>query len=78
MITFQIPNTDPNFSGGVFTIQPTDRLPAPGPSATIDATTQTAFSGNTNANGPEVVLNGALQSSDPWTYGLGLRLARRT
>ena len=75
VITFQIPNTDPNFSGGVFTIKPTDRLPAPGPRATIDGTTQTAFGGDTNPNGPEVVLNGAVQSSETSTYGLGLRLA---
>ena len=74
-ITFQIPNTDPNFSGGVFTIKPSDRLPAPGPRATIDGTTQTAFGGDTNPNGPEVVLNGVVQSSETSTYGLGLRLA---
>ena len=73
-ITFQIPNTDPNFSGGVFTIRPTDRLPAPAAGTTIDATTQTAFTGNTNVSGPEVVLNGALQT-DVSTYGLGLRLS---
>lgn len=73
-ITFQVPNTDPNFSGGVFTITPTDRLPAPGPRTTVDATTQAAFTGNTNANGPEIVLNGAVQSAEPSTYGLGLRL----
>ena len=48
-------------------------MTAPGPGVTIDATTQTAFTGNTNAGGPEVVINGALQVS-PDTYGLGLRL----
>jgi len=74
VITFNIPNTDPNFSGGVYTIRPSDRLPAPGPGTTIDGTTQTAFTGDTNVNGPEVVLNGALQVS-PDTYGLGLRLS---
>ncbi|MGB8170934.1 MAG: M12 family metallopeptidase [Chthoniobacteraceae bacterium] len=73
-ITFQIPNTDPNFSGSVFTIRPTDRLPAPGPRTTIDATTQAAFIGDTNPQGPEVVLDGALQSSELSTYGLGLLL----
>lgn len=73
-ITFQIPNTDPNFSGGVFTIRPTARLPAPGSGTTIDATTQSAFTGNTNANGPEVVLNGALQINGD-TYGLRLSQA---
>ena len=73
-VTFQIPNTDPNFAGGVFTITPTDRLPAPGPRTTLDATTQTAFTGNTNASGPEIVLNGAVQSAEASTYGLGLQL----
>ena len=73
-ITFQIPNTDPNFSGGVFTIQPSDRMTAPGSGTTIDATTQTAFTGNTNAGGPEVVLNGALQPA-PEFYTSGLRLS---
>ena len=73
-ITFQIPNTDPNFAGGVFTISPTDRLPAPGPRTTIDATTQTAFTGNTNASGPEIALNGTVQSAEVSTYGLGLQL----
>ena len=74
VITFQIPNTDPNFAGGVFTIAPTDRMTAPGTGTTIDATTQTTFTGNTNASGPEVVLNGA-QQTDVSTFGLGLRLS---
>ena len=73
-ITFQIPNTDPNFSGGVFTIRPTDRLPAPAAGTIIDATTQTAFTGDTNASGPEVVLSGALQAA-PEFYTPGLRLS---
>lgn len=47
-------------SGGVFTIAPISVLPViTANGTTVDATTQTAFSGNTNANGPEVVLNGA-------------------
>ena len=74
-VTFSIPVADPNFSGGVFTIRPTDRLPAPGTGATIDATTQTTFTGDTNASGPEVVLSGALQT-DASTFGLGLRLSQ--
>ena len=73
-VSFQIPNTDLNFAGGVFTITPTDRLPAPGARTTIDATTQTAFTGNTNASGPEVVLNGTVQSAEPSTYGRGLQI----
>ncbi len=74
IITFQIPNTDPNFSGGVFTIRPSDRMTAPGNNTTIDATTQGAFGGDTNPSGPEIVLNGALQIA-PDTFGLGLRLS---
>ena len=74
-VTFQIPNTDPNFSGGVFTIRPTDRMTAPGPGTTIDGTTQTTFGGDTNPSGPEVVLNGA-SLTDASTYGLGLRLSQ--
>lgn len=73
-ITFQIPNTDPGFSGGVFTIKPSDRMTAPGSKTTIDATTQTIFGGDTNPSGPEIALNGALQN-DPSTYGLGFRLS---
>lgn len=61
-ITFQIPLSDPGYSGGVFTIRPTGRLPGPGPRVTIDGTTQTAFSGDTNPAGPEIVLNGALMT----------------
>jgi hypothetical protein len=61
-ITFQIPNSDPNFSGGVFTIEPTYLMTAPGAGTTIDATTQTAFTGDTNPNGPEVVLDGSTQA----------------
>ncbi len=74
-IIFQIPNTDPNFSGGVFTIRPTDRLPAPATGTTIDATTQTAFTGDTNLTGPEVVINGALQT-DVASEKRGLRLSQ--
>ena len=73
VITFQIPDTDPNFSGGVFTIRPTDRLIGPGARTLIDGTTQTVFTGNSNPNGPEVVLNGASVAS-PDSYGIGLRL----
>lgn len=58
VISFQIPLTDPGYSDGVFTIRPTGRLPGPGPRVTVDGTTQTAFTGNTNSAGPEIVLSG--------------------
>jgi parallel beta-helix repeat protein len=59
-IAFHIPRTDPAFDGRVFTIQPTTPLPTLRRPTTIDGTTQTAFSGDSNPFGPEVVLNGSL------------------
>jgi uncharacterized repeat protein (TIGR01451 family)/CSLREA domain-containing protein len=47
-------------SGGVFTIQPTSELPQITRPVTINGATQTTFTGNTNVNGPEVVVNGSL------------------
>jgi CSLREA domain-containing protein len=58
-INFNIPNTDPNFSGGVYTITPATPLPTiSGTGTVIDGSSQTTFGGNTNAAGPEVELNG--------------------
>jgi hypothetical protein len=62
-ISFNIPKTDPGFANGVFTIQPLSQLPVLSQNITIDGTTQTAFTGNTNPYGPVVVLNGAKQAS---------------
>ncbi len=62
-VAFHIPNTDPNFSGGVYTIKPTNLMTSPGAGTTIDATTQTTFGGDTNPNGPEVVLDGTTQAT---------------
>ncbi|MCH7879709.1 MAG: hypothetical protein IH914_10405, partial [candidate division Zixibacteria bacterium] len=60
-IIFNIPTSDPGFDGTVFTIQPLSPLPALTDDGTfIDGSTQTAFTGNTNPAGPEVVLNGDL------------------
>ncbi len=73
-ITFQIPVTDPGYSNGVFTVRPTGRLIGPGSRVTIDGVSQTTFTGDTNPNGPEVVLNGAYMS-DPINIGMGLWLA---
>jgi len=58
-VSFHIPTSDPGFANNVFTIQPTYLMVAPGSGTTIDGATQTAFTGNTNTKGPEVVLNGA-------------------
>jgi titin len=61
VIGFNIPTSDPGFAGGVFTIRPTSGLPTLGDGGTtIDGATQTAFSGNSNQGGPEIVINGAL------------------
>jgi YVTN family beta-propeller protein len=59
-IVFNIPASDPGFDGSVFTIKPLSPLPELRGGITIDGATQTAFSGDTNAFGPEVVLNGGL------------------
>ena len=62
-IVFNIPTSDPGFDGSVFTIKPLSPLPDVRGGITIDGATQTAFSGNTNAFGPEVVLNGNMLAS---------------
>jgi hypothetical protein len=66
-IVFRIPAPVPE--NGWFTIQP--RIPLPEIVATlkIDGATQTLFSGDTNADGPEIEINGALVAE-----GSGLRL----
>ncbi|HZW31641.1 MAG TPA: hypothetical protein VFF52_13090, partial [Isosphaeraceae bacterium] len=96
-IRFQIPTSDPNFvdddsglPGGdsdpdVFVIQPLSALPAlhnANASIVIDGTTQTAFTGETNPFGPEVVLDGTsagavngltITSNDNVIIGLDIR-----
>lgn len=57
-VVFHIPTADPGFNGTVFTIAPTSALPALTHDISIDGATQTAFTGNTNTVGPEVVLSG--------------------
>ena len=62
-IIFQIPTSDPGFDGKVFTIKPTWGLFALAANTTVDGTSQSAFTGNTNPAGPEIVISGsALQS----------------
>ncbi|MEO8435437.1 MAG: thrombospondin type 3 repeat-containing protein [Pyrinomonadaceae bacterium] len=58
-VSFNIPTSDPGFNGSVFTIRPLSALPTlTDNGTTIDGATQTLFTGNTNAAGPEIVLNG--------------------
>lgn len=55
-ITFNIPETDPGFANGVFTIRPTSHLPVLVTDGTIiDATTQPGYAGS-----PRIVLEGSL------------------
>lgn len=69
-VVFNVPASDPGFNGSTFTIRPLSELPVVLRATTIDGATQTAFTGDTNPFGPEVVLDGSLLSS-----GSGLRLA---
>ena len=62
-IVFNIPTSDSGFNGNVFTIKPLSPLPELRGGITIDGATQTAFSGDTNSFGPEVVLNGGMLAS---------------
>jgi hypothetical protein len=84
-ISFQIWTSDPNFTGSVFVIQPSSELPAlnnPSVGIIIDGRTQTAFTGDTNPLGPEIVLDGTIagsasglviQSSGNEVHGLDIR-----
>ena len=75
-VVFNIPTSDPGFANNVFTIKPTYLLVAPGAGTTIDGTTQTAFTGNTNPSGPEVVLDGSqITVQNLFAAGLDLREA---
>ena len=75
-VVFNIPTSDPGFANNVFTIKPTYLLVAPGPGTTIDGSTQTAFTGNTNPSGPEVVLDGSqIAVQNLFAPGLDLREA---
>ena len=59
-IVFNIPTSSPGFDGKAFTIQPLSALsPLTDANTTIDGATQTAFTGDTNPSGPEVVLDGS-------------------
>jgi hypothetical protein len=75
-VVFHIPTSDPGFANNVFTIKPTYLMVAPGAGTTIDGSTQTAFSGNTNPSGPEVVLDGSqIAVQNLFAAGLDLREA---
>jgi Thrombospondin type 3 repeat len=73
-IRFNIPVSDPGFNGSVFVIRPLSALPTlTDNGTTIDGATQTVFTGNTNAAGPEVVINGSLAGfSAPFGGGFNI------
>ena len=61
-IVFQIPTADPGFDAatGTWTIQPTSVLPhLSHDDLTLDGSSQTRFAGDTNPDGPEIVLDGS-------------------
>jgi hypothetical protein len=59
-IQFSVPQSDPGFAGGVFTLQPTVSLPAiTGSGIVIDGGSQLARTGDTNGGRPPLVLNGS-------------------
>ena len=61
-IVFNIPTSDPGFNGQWFTIAPLTPLPnLTAAGTTIDGGSQTVFTGDTNAAGPEVFLDGRSQ-----------------
>lgn len=66
-IAFAIPITDPGFDGQRFTIGPLRGYGLSDDATTIDGSTQTVFTGNTDATGPEVVIDGSLANDAPFT-----------
>lgn len=67
-ISFQIPGPVP--AGGRFVIQPRTPLPELTGEVKVDGATQTQLTGDTNPDGPEIEINGALL-----TEGAGLRIS---
>ena len=64
-IAVNIPTTDPGYDGATFTISPTTELPdLTDDGTTIDGSTQTDFTGNSNPLGPEVVIDGGAIAKD--------------
>lgn len=62
-VMFNIPVSDPGFNGNTFTIHPLSTFPILRNNITIDGSTQTTFTGDTNPVGPEVVVNGGFTIS---------------
>jgi len=62
-IEFDIPMSDPGFDGLVWVIRPSAPLPTITQIIDLDATTQTVNQGNSNPDGPEIMLDGSLAGS---------------
>jgi hypothetical protein len=71
-VSFDIPQSDINFIGGVYLIRPVTQLPTLSNATIVDGTSQPV---DTNPNGPEIVLNGLLMPSNTTSgEGNGLRI----
>ena len=71
-ILFDIPSSDIGFDGTVWTIKPLTNLPVFDDDSTIiDGFSQTVNQGDTNPEGPEILLDG---SDNTEGYSIGLRL----
>ncbi len=69
-IEFDIPTDDPGFDGTVWTIRPEGRLPVLTERVHIDGGSQGVNRGDTNPDGPEIVLDGA--AAGPGIHGIEL------
>ncbi len=65
VIAFNIPTTDPDFTGGVYTVMPTEPLPSVVADVWIDATTQAGF-----VDAPIIQISGGLAGE--FAHGLHL------
>ncbi|MCK6561980.1 right-handed parallel beta-helix repeat-containing protein [candidate division KSB1 bacterium] len=77
VIGFNISTSDAGFDGSVFTIQPHPaQLPELLDDGTIvDGASQSAFTGNTNAAGPEIFLDGNSIDPNVESHGIGIASA---
>lgn len=70
-IQFHIPTSDPGFNGSTFTLQPVSQMPVVTTgNIALDGSSQTTFTGDTNPNGPEIVLEGSIAGQ----YAQGLQI----
>ncbi len=73
-INFKIPTSDPGFDGSTFTIHLSAMEPALGNRTVVNAGSQTAFTGDTNHFGPEIVLDGTnIDPNENYAVGIGFR-----